>query len=255
MLFAARSHIGLVRQMNQDSFGLLQGTKDPWQLTVIADGMGGASAGEVASKLATETVLNLLSNKVKQPDINPEQELLTAVQEANQKIWLTAQSAEIYAGMGTTLVAALTSPSIVAIVHIGDSRAYLLSEGVLQQVTQDHSLVGELVRRGQLSEEEALTHPQRNIVTRSLGTASDSEPEYHSFAWGIGDILLLCTDGLSNLLRSHELRDLLQPLVGAHSDTEVEECAQRLVGLALERGAPDNITLALVVHQEGTVSE
>ncbi len=254
MLFAAMSHIGLVRQMNQDSFGLWHDRKDPWHLTVIADGMGGASAGEVASKLATETVLDQLADKVKQSHIDPEQELLAAVQEANRKIWEAAQSSEDYAGMGTTLVAALASQDAVTIVHIGDSRAYLFHAGELQQATQDHSLVAELVRRGQLSEEEALTHPQRNIVTRSLGTASDSEPEIHSFSWGPGDILLLCTDGLSNLLHSHELQDLLGPLVGVDSETEVEECAKRMVDLALERGGPDNITLAIVVHQEGTVS-
>jgi serine/threonine protein phosphatase PrpC len=249
MLFAAKSHIGLVRQMNQDSLAF-QMDMEPWKLMVIADGMGGASAGEVASKLAADTVSEVIANELTNGSVEPENLLQSAVHIANRRIWLAANDSEEYVGMGTTLVIALFDDQRINLAHVGDSRAYLYQDNQLRQVTRDHSLVAELVRRGQLTEEEALHHPQRNIVTRSLGTAEYSDPEIDVVAWRHGDILMLCTDGLSNLVTSEEIADSFSTLASASAHRDVEQVADDLIRLGLERGAPDNITLVLVVHRE-----
>ncbi|CAM3837943.1 Stp1/IreP family PP2C-type Ser/Thr phosphatase [Alicyclobacillus pomorum] len=249
MLYAARSHIGLVRQVNQDCYSV-HTELTPWQLLVVADGMGGASAGEVASRMAADAVSQFVRAEIERLSDSPADLLLHAVHEANRKIWDAAKSVDEYVGMGTTLVAALYNHEQVIFVHVGDSRGYICRGQELRQVTRDHSLVAELVRRGQLTEEEAQRHPQRNIVTRSLGTAEHSEPDVDIIQWSPGDTLLLCTDGLSNLVTQQELASLLEPLGQATSDEEVEAVADQLIRLALERGGPDNITLVLVVHRE-----
>ncbi|GMA49111.1 protein phosphatase [Alicyclobacillus contaminans] len=218
MLYAARSHIGLVRQVNQDSYAV-HNDVGPWQLLVVADGMGGASAGEVASRMASEEVSRFVRNEFEAFADRPQELLVGAVHAANRKIWEAAKTTDEYVGMGTTLVAALFNEEQVIFVHVGDSRGYLVRTQVLQQVTKDHSLVAELVRRGQLTEEEAQRHPQRNIVTRSLGTAEQSDPDVEVLAWGPGDVLLLCTDGLTNLVTHQELSNLLAPLASRRPPT------------------------------------
>jgi serine/threonine protein phosphatase PrpC len=249
MLYAARSHIGLVRQVNQDSYSVHM-EFSPWQLLVVADGMGGASAGEVASRMAADTVSEVVQSSASHYSDNPAELLLHAVHAANQKIWQTANDVDEYVGMGTTLVAALYNREQVVFVHVGDSRGYLFQHNELKQITKDHSLVAELVRRGQLTEEEAQNHPQRNIVTRSLGTAEHSEPDVNVISWSPGDVLLLCTDGLSNVVSAAELTEMVAQVAHANTDSDVEVVADQLIRLALERGGPDNITLVLVVHRE-----
>jgi PPM family protein phosphatase len=254
MLFAAKSHIGLVRRMNEDSFAI-HTDLNPWRLLVIADGMGGASAGEVASRMAAETVSHVISDQGFDTSSEPESILRDAIQTANQLIWEAANQREEYLGMGTTLVATLCDEYQVVIANIGDSRGYIYQNDALRQVTRDHSLVAELVRRGQLTEEEALRHPQRNYVTRSLGTAPYSDPDIEVISWSAGDVLLLCTDGLSNLVPADELEGHLQSVQCAETVTEVERAADALIRIALERGGPDNITLVLVVHREERLPE
>lgn len=254
MLFAAKSHIGLVRRMNEDSFAI-HTELNPWRLLVIADGMGGASAGEVASRMAAETVSHVITDQGFDSTTEPEAVLRDAIQRANELIWKTANQQEEYLGMGTTLVATLCDEFQVMIANIGDSRGYIYQNGALRQVTKDHSLVAELVRRGQLTEEEALRHPQRNYVTRSLGTAPYSDPDIEVISWAVGDVLLLCTDGLSNLIPAHELEEHLQNVRSAQTVVEVEQAADALVRIALERGGPDNITLVLGVHREERMPE
>lgn len=249
MLFAAKSHIGLVRQMNQDSFSI-QTDLSPWRLLVVADGMGGASAGEVASRMAAETVSRVISEMGIDSTSDPESVLREAIQIANEQIWETANEKKEYVGMGTTLVATLYNDEQVVFANVGDSRGYIYQSGRLEQVTRDHSLVAELVRRGQLTEEEALRHPQRSIVTRSLGTAKYSDADVDANSWSADDVLLLCTDGLSNLVSTAELSEHMQSLQNASSHRDVENVADKLIRMALERGGPDNITLVLVVHRE-----
>lgn len=250
MLYAAKSHIGLVRQMNQDGYAVLPHLK-PREFYVIADGMGGPSAGEVASQIAVDTVSAYVTEHGAATDVNPADLLREAVYEANQKIFDAAQSREEYLGMGTTLVCALVDPERVVFAHVGDSRGYVLQEGKLRQVTSDHSLVAELVRRGQLTEEEAQHHPQRNIVTRSLGTEAHSSPDIYEVEWCPGDILFLCSDGLSNMVDFAELEGLLHNVSSAKTPDQLDAVADALIRLALERGGPDNITLVIVLNREG----
>ncbi|KPV45349.1 Stp1/IreP family PP2C-type Ser/Thr phosphatase [Alicyclobacillus ferrooxydans] len=250
MLYAAKTHIGMVRQMNQDSYRVFK--VDNRMVAVVADGMGGAAAGEIASQMAADVVVRDVEARLK-AGTDPSTAMREAIQLANREIWSTSRSNVDYLGMGTTLVAALYDQEQVILGHVGDSRAYLFHEGVLAQVTRDHSLVAELVRRGHLTEDEALHHPQRNVVTRSLGTAEWSDPEIDVLAWNDGDMLLLCTDGLSNYVTSEEMTSYLamlnngeQPVTTERADTVVEG----LVKLTLDRGAPDNITLILAVHRK-----
>ncbi|MCL6516421.1 Stp1/IreP family PP2C-type Ser/Thr phosphatase [Alicyclobacillus sp.] len=251
MLLAARTHVGLVRPNNQDTY-VVRTDVPPVCLVVIADGMGGAQAGEVASKLAAETVSEFVAEACRSAGaaVEPEQVLRDAVQAANHRVWEASRNSAEYVGMGTTLVAALVHDGRVCLAHVGDSRAYVLHDGELAQVTDDHSLVAELVRRGQLTEEEALHHPQRHIVTRSLGTAELADPDVSVRPLADGDVLLLCTDGLSNLVQPAELRASLLRLRGARVQADVERAADELIGLALARGGSDNITVALLVHRE-----
>lgn len=249
VLYAARSHIGLVRPMNEDSYAVHE--YRPWTLLVVADGMGGASAGEVASRMAASAVSEDILENLQQADpadVDLETVLRHAVQRANGEIWEAARQNVDLLGMGTTLVAALLHPSQLFLAHIGDSRAYRLHDGRLEQLTRDHSLVAELVRRGQITEAEAEHHPQRNIVTRSLGTAPVSEPDVERIAWWTDDLLLLCTDGLTNLVPTRELEAHLGSIAQSQrgwTEEVLGEAADLLLGLALERGGQDNITLVL----------
>lgn len=252
MLYAAKSHIGLVRQMNQDGYSVEFNTT-PYHLMVVADGMGGALAGEVASRLAVDTVRETVIRSLTDSTlaINPEQLLASSVEEANRVIYATAQIKPEYAGMGTTLVAALVNEHHLIFGNIGDSRGYLYQGEQLRQVTHDHSLVAELVRRGQLTEDEAHHHPQRNIVTRSLGTADVCQVDVERIPWGQRDVVLLCSDGLSNLFTIQELAARTERASQAASTEELESIADELIQTSLARGGPDNITLVLAVHREG----
>lgn len=247
MICAAKSHIGLVRQMNQDSFAI-HDTLQPMSLVVVADGMGGASAGEVASRIAVEKVLQTVDGATVDDFANPEELLLQAVDEANQEICKVAATTPGYLGMGTTVVAVLADSSSIVIAHAGDSRAYGLIGGQFQQLTADHSLVAELVRRGQLTEREALNHPQRHIVTRSLGTLEFGYADVQKRGWTALDAVLLCTDGLSNLIADDELEQALRLASEIDSPDELDRLARNLVTLALDRGGHDNITLILLVN-------
>lgn len=202
---------------------------------VVADGMGGAQAGEVASQMAVEAFKQDL------PDSGtPEERLASRVREANRQIHDLAQADRERHGMGTTLTAAyLGEDSRLAIAHVGDSRAYLFRDGKLQRLTQDHSLVGELMRKGKLTEEEAEEHPQRSIITRALGADSTVEVDTWTYPVRDGDILLLCSDGLTSMVTEKEITDILD-VAGS-----LEEAAPRLIAEANAAGGRDNITVVL----------
>lgn len=236
--------------MNQDNYAVLSelGTRE---FFMIADGMGGASAGEVASQIAVDTISDFVTKHLQQEIGDVEPILRQAIYEANQKIVDEASKIEAYQGMGTTFVSALVDANDVVFTHVGDSRGYIFQRGQLAQVTKDHSLVAELVRRGQLTAEEAFHHPQRNIVTRSLGAELHSTPDVTVVPWLPGDILLLCSDGLTDVVHAEELEPFLIQMAGAYCQEDVESIADQLIRLSLERGGPDNITLILVIHNEG----
>jgi PPM family protein phosphatase len=202
---------------------------------VVADGMGGAQAGEVASQIAVEAFEQGL------PDSgSPEERLASRVREANQRIHELSRAEQEHEGMGTTLTAAyLDDDSHVAIAHVGDSRAYLFRDGELKRLTQDHSLVGELVRRGKLTEEQAEEHPQRSIITRALGPEPSVEVDTWSYPVRDGDILLLCSDGLTSMIPEEKIGEVLE------SSATLEAAGDRLIREANEAGGRDNITVVL----------
>ena len=206
---------------------------------VVADGMGGAQAGEVASRIAVEAFEQGL------PDSgSPEERLATRVREANQQIYERSRADRGRAGMGTTLTAAYVDDAHVAIAHVGDSRAYLFRDGTLQRLTQDHSLVDELVRRGKLTEEQAAEHPQRSIITRALGPEPDVEVDTWTYPARAGDVVLLCSDGLTSMISEERVRAVL-----AEHDN-LDEAADALIREANEAGGRDNITVVLFRLEE-----
>ncbi len=206
---------------------------------VVADGMGGAQAGEVASKIATETFEQGL------PDSgSPEERLAERVREANHQIYELSRSDRERAGMGTTLTAAYVDDTSVAIAHVGDSRAYLFRDGTLERLTQDHSLVEELVRQGKLTPEQAAGHPQRSIITRALGPEASVEVDTWTYPVRAGDILLLCSDGLTTMISEERVAGILGE-AGSLDGT-----AQSLIDAANEAGGRDNITVVLFRLEE-----
>ncbi|KAB8138692.1 Stp1/IreP family PP2C-type Ser/Thr phosphatase [Gracilibacillus oryzae] len=250
MKYFYRSDKGKVRQVNEDAVAIHELSSEGPILAVVADGMGGHQAGDVASKMAVE--------KLKEDWQNEKQELIdrdsvekwleNAVIKANNHVYEYAQNNSLLNGMGTTIVASICSMNFLVIAHIGDSRAYLLDENQLRQVTKDHSLVGELVRSGQLSEEDALVHPRKNVILKALGTEPDVRPDVYSSAWHQSSILLLCSDGLTNKVSDQEIHQLLW-----------KECSQQtvneLIQMANDRGGEDNITVAVIKHQENKVGD
>ena len=206
---------------------------------VVADGMGGAQAGEVASKIATETFEQGL------PDSgSPEERLAERVREANHQIYELSRSDRERAGMGTTLTAAYVDDTSVAIAHVGDSRAYLFRDGTLERLTQDHSLVEELVRQGKLTPEQAAGHPQRSIITRALGPEANVEVDTWTYPARAGDILLLCSDGLTTMISEDRVSEILG---GSGS---LQGTADALIDAANEAGGRDNITVVLFRLEE-----
>jgi protein phosphatase len=206
---------------------------------VVADGMGGAQAGEVASKIATETFEQGL------PDSgSPEERLAERVREANHQIYELSRSDRDRAGMGTTLTAAYVDDTSVAIAHVGDSRAYLFRDGTLERLTQDHSLVEELVRQGKLTPEQAAGHPQRSIITRALGPEASVEVDTWTYPVRAGDILLLCSDGLTTMISEERVAGILGE-AGSLDGT-----ADALIDAANEAGGRDNITVVLFRLEE-----
>jgi protein phosphatase len=208
-------------------------------LFVVADGMGGAQAGEVASALAVEEFQRPLADEG-----TPEQRLADRVQSANRRIYETAQSAHEQAGMGTTLTAAYLEDADLAVAHVGDSRAYIFRDGSLTRLTQDHSLVEELVRRGKLTEEQAAEHPQRSIITRALGVENDVEVDTWTFPVRAGDVVLMCSDGLTSMIGEDQIAAVLS------SEADLDRAGERLIAEANAAGGRDNITVVLFRLEE-----
>ncbi|MBA0052934.1 Stp1/IreP family PP2C-type Ser/Thr phosphatase [Streptomyces sp. AJS327] len=228
--FAAGSHDGMIREHNEDS-----GYAGP-RLLAVADGMGGQAAGEVASSEVISTMVQL-DEDIPGSDILTS--LGTAVQRANDQLRLMVEEDPQLEGMGTTLTALLWTGQRLGLVHVGDSRAYLLRGGQLTQITQDHTWVQRLVDEGRITEEEATTHPQRSLLMRALGSGDHVEPDLSIREVRAGDRYLLCSDGLSGVVSHQTLEDTLASYQGP------QETVQELIQLALRGGGPDNITVII----------
>jgi len=226
---SASTDTGRRRRRNEDAF-----VCEP-PLFAVADGMGGAQAGEVASRLAADSV-----REAKLGDLPSPEQTVDIIREANRRVYAYSSENASTRGMGTTMTVALVEGSVVTIGHVGDSRAYLLREDQLTQLTQDHSLVAELVRSGRLSPKEAESHPRRSVITRALGTESDVEVDVFSIRAQNGDLFLLCSDGLTSMVSDEEIAKLL---VAARAD--LDSAGEKLVAAANQAGGEDNITVVL----------
>ena len=234
---------GKRRHENQDSFMLSLTEESENSIFVVCDGMGGARAGDIASKLAVEafmTFCQALFNMESEP--LPEEVVAVAARQANSELCQCSVTDPGCRGMGTTLVGGIYKSGRVALVNVGDSRAYLVKDSAIEKITTDHSLVEELVKNGALTREQAKTHPRKNVVTRALGVDPNVKVDVFTLDLSPGEILILCSDGLSNTMTDGEILGL------ALAFPEPETLCQELLKLALERGAPDNVTaLALTL--------
>ncbi len=227
------SDTGRQRRENEDSLMV----RSP--LFVLADGMGGAQAGEVASHLAADTFRAGL------PDgAEPEVALAGLAQQANARIHELSHANAEQAGMGTTLTAIYVGEQEVALAHVGDSRAYLLRDGALERLTDDHSLVDELLRQGRLTAEEAVGHPQRSVITRALGIEDTVDVDTRSLRGRAGDVYLICSDGLTDMVAEQLIAEVLR------TTPRLREAGERLIAAANEAGGRDNITVVLLRLEE-----
>jgi Serine/threonine protein phosphatase len=247
ILSGSATHVGMVRTNNEDSYRIVPALN----LFVLADGMGGEAHGEVASSLAVETVVKQCleaeenaqtqaSGEAK-PSLTPKsQRMLRAIYLANQKVFQSAEKHREQHGMGATLTAAWIDDEQLSVGHVGDSRLYLLRTGQLQQLTSDHSLVAEQVRRGILTATEAEQSNLQSVLLRALGTQPEVEVDVEQVALFAGDVLLLCSDGLTRMVTEPEIAGTLQ------AEPDPQRAADKLVELANESGGVDNITVIVV---------
>jgi protein phosphatase len=234
---AAVTDPGRTRRHNEDSYVI-----EP-PLFAIADGMGGAQAGEVASRLATAAL------KEGQADAGGEQRISDLIQEANRRVYDRSSSDPNTSGMGTTITVALVENDHVAFGHVGDSRAYLIRDASMEQLTEDHSLVNELLKTGRLSREEAETHPQRSVITRALGTDPDVDVDTFSVRAETGDLFLLCSDGLTDMVSEESILDVVE-----RNRDDIDGALRALVKEANRGGGQDNITVVAFEIANGVLS-
>jgi PPM family protein phosphatase len=248
----ALSDVGRKRKGNEDALFL----NDHHKLYVVADGMGGHAAGEVASRVAVDAIAEFVeltggNQEITWPfglddSISYEgNRLKTAVRHANSRVLEATRESAEYEGMATTVAAVLVDGDVANLAHVGDSRIYVWSAGEITLLTRDHSWVNEQIENGAISPEQARSHPLRNVVTRALGGRADLVVDIQSRRMAEGDMLLLCSDGLTTMVPDDEIARVL-----GESGGDVADAVQSLVGLANERGGEDNITVVLLKFEE-----
>jgi protein phosphatase len=250
-LHSAKSDTGLKRPHNEDRF-----VADPLLgLYVVCDGMGGGNAGEIASTLAVEAIQAHLAEAVRHTDLPligpcdatvsaPANRLASAIRTANDAIHRESWSRPDYAGMGTTVVAALLCEDVLTIAHVGDSRLYLVRNGTIQALTTDHSWIAEQVLKGLITEDEAKRSPRRNIVTKALGVESTVDVELTEVPVKSGDMLLLCSDGLTRDVQANDIRQILS------GSEDLPTMSDRLIAMANAAGGEDNTTVVIVALRD-----
>lgn len=249
MRSAGKTDIGLVRKVNEDSFlcEKLEGIEDSY-LYIVADGMGGHNAGEVASSMAVHEVALYIKENIEMLK-HGDKEILDLIRNsmlhANDKVYKTSIVKRNCLGMGTTLSMVLIKDGITHIGHVGDSRIYLIRDNKIKRLTEDHSLVAELIKAGTIKPEEANNHPQKNVITRALGTEYNLDPDVFLESIQSGDILLICTDGLSNAVNDE---DMVYTIVNG---PDLNEACGLLIDKAKENGGFDNITVVVIQMCKG----
>ncbi len=242
MKIAARTDIGLVRDNNQDSYAACE-LEDGAVLAVVCDGMGGAAEGALASSEAVRIIKDRITERYysSMSDISVRSLMVSAVENANKYIHDLSLTDAKYEGMGTTVVAVLAADSYVYIAHAGDSRAYKISDGKLNQLTRDHSVVQRMLENGEITLEEAADHPSKHIITRALGVDEEIRIDFCQENFDDGDLLILCSDGLSNFVNSDDI-------VRITGEGSYFEFADKLVNLANQNGGGDNITVVTLAR-------
>ncbi len=229
---------GEVRRQNQDAY--ITFNENGVAALIVCDGMGGAKAGDIASTLAAKTFIEKLREGLKRGIGGAELKRLMkeSADSANSEVFEKSCEDEDCEGMGTTLVAAAVIDGIATVLNIGDSRAYHISESDIRRITRDHSVVEDMVARGEITPDEARFHPRKNLITRALGTAPEVRGDIFTVKLQKGDILLLCSDGMSNMVYDEEMLPL-------SAEEKLEDFSKRLFDITVERGAPDNVTIVL----------
>lgn len=248
LICAGMTDVGNARDHNEDDFYLSEGKE---ALCVVADGMGGHRSGEVASAMAIKAIVEYYRETMAEEDYSADEidgedsvdliqhRLRQAVQNANRAVFTAASDSELYRGMGTTIVSGYFTNEGVYFAHIGDSRAYRLRDGKLQQRTEDHSLANEYVRMGILAAEDIEYFPYKNVITRACGLTDDVEVDVHFEEMRAGDVFLFCSDGLTDMVNDAQLQELLT------AEDDLEKLCKQLVDVANENGGDDNITVIL----------
>ena len=246
MKVAYQTDIGHQRKENQDRVAKFT-APDGTLLVVVADGIGGSRSGDVAAQITVDHLGRQFQAASPNSSLEAIRWFAREVQLINDEILQKSTENQKYQGMGTTLVAAIIFDQAMVVANIGDSRGYVLHDNLLTQVTIDHSLVNELVKHGDITEEEARNYPQNNIITRAIGVSSDARIEVNRFDLGAGDQILLCSDGLSKMITREQMMGVLE------SDLSLTEKCSQLIKMANEAGGPDNITvlIGLAEDQEG----
>lgn len=233
---------GKVRSHNEDAGGMFYNPAGQ-MLAVIADGMGGHQAGDVASDMAISLIKDKWEecNEMRSPDESTAW-LTKTIAYINKEIYSHAKQNEECYGMGTTIVIMICIEDIITVAHIGDSRCYILNENGFNQITEDHSLVNALVQSGQITKDEAQSHPRKNVVLKALGTEEQLEPDIRTLELEQGNKILMCTDGLTDKVLDAELQEIIQ------SSNDIETAGENMIESANDRGGDDNITLILLHH-------
>lgn len=241
MRIVAGTDVGLMRDNNQDSYTACE-LAGGAVLAVVCDGMGGAAEGALASSTAVKKIRERIAGSYcdGMSDLSVKSLLISTLENANKDIYNLSLTDEKYEGMGTTVVAAILTDKFVYIAHAGDSRAYMITSGNLVQLTRDHSVVQSMIENGEITVEEAVNHPKKHIITRALGVDSEIKIDFCQEEFDDGEILLLCTDGLTNFCKPDEILNLL-------GDDAYFEYAGRLVSAANRNGGGDNITVVAVM--------
>lgn len=232
-----KTHVGLVRELNEDSFLIIKEFYPKFLVFAVADGMGGHNAGEVASKMIIQGIKEFfMQNHNNEKIIFNINKIKHQIEKINSAIFERSQINSKFNGMGTTLTLLIFFNKKIQIIHIGDSRAYRINDHGIKQLTEDHSLVAELIKEGKITKEEARIHPQKNVITRAIGTDKNISLDIYDYQMRDQDIILLCTDGLVNSISENKINDIL------NQDINYQQKAESLIKHANDHGGKDNIT-------------
>ena len=239
------TNCGKKRKDNQDVFRILHDEENDVAVLVVCDGIGGARAGNIASSIAADVFVKQIANFLETSSDPTEiaKEMTDAICSANAVVYDKSKQSGDFFGMGTTLTAVVSTNAGEVIANVGDSRAYHITETIVKQITRDHTVVEEMVKRGDLTRAEAKYHPKKNLITRALGTNNKEVPDIFLLNLEVGDYILLCSDGLSDVVLDSEFLHVLQ------QGNSVRKSCERFMEMALQRGAPDNVTTVLFRKQ------